>query len=321
MPALLAYARNHIDRRADLLTLYINRLQRHGRMEGKFCTIDVEYYRPPSYGRLMVRGAAGQKLTRVARRAAFGSHSVEIDASCCHPCLLAHTLNVHSLWDSTKFAYARQIHRLPERVASLPGHCRCQGGAHSYILWWSSQVRDSLPLKICDEVQKAATALLRTAQAQPLLDLYNDRPNPDFRFWPSCHLRKPSCWSLCTQRWGNTLMSCSTMAATSDAITCPQRLRSWMRVALVARHSFRCTWSPGLWSLMLYKWVRQHSEHQDAGGRSWRRSCRSNASPACTMRSPSCALTWTLVQLEKWTKMASSLPRTSTAMLCLRPKD
>ena len=248
---------------------------------------------------------------------------MEIDAPCCHPRLLARTLNVHNLWDSTKFPMLDKFTDYPNEWR------RCLAIADAKVelirIFYGGRPKFEIPflLKICDEVQKAATALLRTAQAQPLLDPCNDRPNPDFsRLSAFLSFEEAKLLELVHAKVGehvNVLLydgcyiRCNHMP-TKIAILDACR-------ACGAKHSFRCTWSPGLWSLMLYTWLRQHSEHQDAGGRSWRRSCRSNASPACTMRSPSCALAWTLAQLEKWTKMASSLPRTSTAMLCLRPKD
>ena len=47
-----------------------------------FSTSAMEYYKLPHYGRLLVRGPGGQKLTKEARCAAFGSHCAEIDAPC-----------------------------------------------------------------------------------------------------------------------------------------------------------------------------------------------------------------------------------------------
>ena len=72
--ALLVYADSKADRRHDLLEQYIARLQRHGRMEGNLCTIDVEYYKAPRYGRaievLLDRSSPGRPDTWHSARTA-----------------------------------------------------------------------------------------------------------------------------------------------------------------------------------------------------------------------------------------------------------
>ena len=51
----------------------------------------------------MARGPAGQKLTKEARHAAFGSICAEVDAACCHPRLLVRRLKWCELWELHKF--------------------------------------------------------------------------------------------------------------------------------------------------------------------------------------------------------------------------
>ena len=51
----------------------------------------------------MSRGLAGQKLTKEARRVAFGDMCCEVDAACCHPRLLVQRLKKLELWDPSRY--------------------------------------------------------------------------------------------------------------------------------------------------------------------------------------------------------------------------
>ncbi|CAE7726165.1 unnamed protein product [Symbiodinium sp. CCMP2592] len=186
LSALEAYARARTDRRQDLLDAYITRHRRDGFSHGDYSTIEVEYYRRQHYGRLISRGPSGQKLTREARYAAFSSHCVEVDAPCCHPRLLVQKLRDAGLWDEQKYSMLALV------VLHCNSWCQCLATYSDYTvmdakvelirIFYGGRPSIEAPflLKLCDEVQRAAVALLRTPEASWFSDLYGDRPNPEF---------------------------------------------------------------------------------------------------------------------------------------------
>ena len=101
--ALKQYMNLDVDRRPDMLKQYIDRHETHGAQDGIHSTISVEYYQQKHYGRYMSRGPPGQKLTKEARRVAFGDMCCEVDAACCHPRLLVQRLKKLELWDPSRY--------------------------------------------------------------------------------------------------------------------------------------------------------------------------------------------------------------------------
>ncbi|CAE7719899.1 unnamed protein product [Symbiodinium sp. CCMP2592] len=169
-----------------MLNAYIARHRRDGRSQGEYSIIEVEYYRRPHYGRMNSRGPSGQKLTREARDAAFSSHCVEVDAPCCHPRLLVHKLRSAGLWDDNKYPmlalfvlHYAQWHKC---LASYCDYTLDDAKVELIRIFYGGRPGIEAPflLRLCDEVQHAAVALLRTPEASLFTDLYGDRPNPEF---------------------------------------------------------------------------------------------------------------------------------------------
>ena len=179
--ALEEYAVHDTDRRHDLLRHYIQRHHALGTKVGSSSFLQVEYYKLPHYGRLLSRGPSGQKLTKEARAVAFGLDSAEVDAACCHPRLLVRKLQLLELWDETKRfvehyacwreAIAKYVD-IPVADAKVELIRIFYGGKPSFEAPWI--------LKLADEVQKAASCLLRHPDAAAWRELYSDRRNPEF---------------------------------------------------------------------------------------------------------------------------------------------
>ena len=165
--ALTKYSLARTDRRQSLLDAYLLRHHQHGERSGEFSTITVEYYKKPQYGRLLARGAAGQKLTREARAIAFGSHCGEADAPCCHPRLLKHKMTELGLWDKTKFPMLdRFVAHYKDWRSCIAEYCRIDmEDAKTEIIriFYGGKPSVEIPflIKLCDEVQQAAHLLLQ----------------------------------------------------------------------------------------------------------------------------------------------------------------
>ncbi|CAE7597628.1 unnamed protein product, partial [Symbiodinium sp. CCMP2592] len=184
--ALEDYAAHETDRRQDLLCHYLQRHRAMGTKMGSSSLLQVEYYKLPHYGRLLSRGPSGQKLTKEARTVAFDLDSAEVDAACCYPRLLVRKLQMFELWDETRFpmlnlfvehyaswreATAKYVD-IPVADAKMELIRIFYGGKPSFEAPWI--------LKLADEVQKAASCLLRHPEAAAWRDLYSDRRNPEF---------------------------------------------------------------------------------------------------------------------------------------------
>lgn len=186
LSTLEAYARARTDRRQDLLDAYLTRHRRDGFSNGDYSTIEVEYYSRPYYGRLIARGASGQKITREARMAAFSPHCVEIDAPCCHPRLLVQKLRDAGLWDDLKYPMLGLVvlhcNNWRQCLATYSDYTVTDAKVELIRIFYGGRPNIEAPflLKLCDEVQRAAVALLRTPEASWFSDLYGDRPNPEF---------------------------------------------------------------------------------------------------------------------------------------------
>ena len=184
--ALEDYAAHDTDRRHDLLRHYIQRHHALGTKVGSSSFLQVEYYKLLHYGRLLSRGPSGQKLTKEAWAVAFGLDSAEVDAACCHPRMLVRKLQLLELWDETRFP---MLNRFVEHYA-----CWCEAIA-KYVdipvadakvelirIFYGGKPSFEAPwiLKLADEVQKAASCLLRHPDAAAWRELYSDRRNPEF---------------------------------------------------------------------------------------------------------------------------------------------
>ena len=78
--ALRTYASSGNDRRQNILDAYIQKHVDSGHRDNEYSILPVEYYRLPHYGRALVRGLGGQKLTRLDWR-----HLAHIAQRSMHP--------------------------------------------------------------------------------------------------------------------------------------------------------------------------------------------------------------------------------------------
>ena len=186
MIALADYARAGTDRRDDLLRVYIQRHERDGNREGRLSVLHQEYYQQAHYGRCMARGPAGQKLTREARDAAFGSFCAEVDVACCHPRLLVARLQKCGFWDSRKFVmlslFTEHYRVWRKCLADYKQETIDFGKKELIRVFYGGRPSMEAPflLKLCDEVQRAADLLLGHSSAKTWSTLYADRRNPEF---------------------------------------------------------------------------------------------------------------------------------------------
>jgi len=134
----------------------------------------------------MVRGMAGQKLTKEARFAAFSRVCVEIDAPCCHPRLLHHKLDTCGLLDADQFPmlmnFVVNFDAWRQAIARYADVGIAEAKVEIIRIFYGGRPSLELPflLKLAAEVQKAATLLLRQTFAAPWQQIYGDRRNPEF---------------------------------------------------------------------------------------------------------------------------------------------
>ena len=108
------------------------------------------------------------------------------DAPCCHPRLLTHALSLHDLWEPEKYPMLDRFTDHPKAwrkcIADYADIPIAEAKVELIRLFYGGKPSVEAPflLKLCDEVQKAASALLRRPQARPFLGLYTDRSNPEF---------------------------------------------------------------------------------------------------------------------------------------------
>ena len=180
-----AYVLNGGDRRQQVVDAYLRRHELHGRKDGPWSTISVEYYNVPGYGRLLARGPGGQKLTREARAVAF-KHLVEIDAGCCHPRLLRRLLQKLGMWKVDEFA---MLNLFCEHYASWRKVLACYLDVDLDVaktdlirIFYGGKPSCDVPFlrKLGAEIQKAATQILQHEYSSKWLVMYCDRSNPDF---------------------------------------------------------------------------------------------------------------------------------------------
>ena len=184
--SLESYLNLGTDRRMEILEKYMARHQVSGIKDSHFSTAAMEYYKLPHYGRLLVRGPGGQKLTKEARHAAFGSHCAEIDAPCCHPRLLVLKLKTWYLWDANKFPMLKIfVEHYQAWRACLAKYMNVDvdvAKTELTRLFYGGKPTVELPflLKLADEIQLAAKTLLSHAGAMEVSELFSDRRNPEF---------------------------------------------------------------------------------------------------------------------------------------------
>ena len=162
----------------EILEKYMARHQVSGIKDSHFSTAAMEYYKLPHYGRLLVRGPGGQKLTKEARHAAFGSHCAEIDAPCCHPRLLVLKLKTWYLWDANKFPMLKIfVEHYQAWRACLAKYMNVDidvAETELTRLFYGGKPTVELPflLKLADEIQLAAKTLLSHAGAMEVSELF-----------------------------------------------------------------------------------------------------------------------------------------------------
>ncbi|CAE7371257.1 unnamed protein product, partial [Symbiodinium necroappetens] len=183
--ALKSYMQLNVDRRPEMLRQYLERHECHGHQSGKESIISVEYYQK-HYGRYMARGPSGQKLTKEARKVAFGGGCAEVDAACCHPRLLVRRLKRLDLWDSSKYVmlelFTDNFVAWRRCLAKYMDKSLDDAKTELIRIFYGGQPSVQAPflLKLCDEVQKAAEAILNHPSASAWAKLYSDRRNPEF---------------------------------------------------------------------------------------------------------------------------------------------
>ena len=184
--ALKSYMQLNVDRRPEMLRQYLERHECHGHQSGKESIISVEYYQQKHYGRYMARGPSGQKLTKEARKVAFGGGCAEVDAACCHPRLLVRRLKRLDLWDSSKYVmlelFTDNFVAWRRCLAKYMDKSLDDAKTELIRIFYGGQPSVQAPflLKLCDEVQKAAEAILNHPSASAWAKLYSDRRNPEF---------------------------------------------------------------------------------------------------------------------------------------------
>ena len=184
--AMKQYMQLNVDRRPEMLRQYVERHENYGRQDGSKSTISVEYYQQKHYGRYMGRGPSGQKLTKEARKIAFGAICAEVDAACCHPRLLARRLKKLDLWDPTKYAmldlFVNNFAAWRRCLAKYMDGSITDAKTELIRIFYGGRPSIHAPflLKLCQEVQTAAEALLGHHTASAWKNLYSDRLNPEF---------------------------------------------------------------------------------------------------------------------------------------------
>ncbi|CAE6915818.1 unnamed protein product [Symbiodinium sp. CCMP2592] len=133
-----------------------------------------------------VSSPAGQKLTREARDAAFGSFCAEVDVACCHPRLLVARLQKCGFWDPRKFVmlslFTENYRAWRKCLADYTQETMDFGKKELIRVFYGGRPSVEAPflLKLCDEVQRAADLLLGHGSAKTWSTLYADRRNPEF---------------------------------------------------------------------------------------------------------------------------------------------
>lgn len=183
---LTRYAALETDRRLPLLRSYLRRHASEGEQHGSMSSLKVEYYQAPTYGRLIARGPAGQKLTREAREIAFHGSYGEIDAPCCHPRLLRLQLQSLGLWDLQKYCllnmFCENYQAWRQVVAKYLEIDIKQAKVELIRIFYGGNPRCDIPWvrKLAHEVQTAATSILGHETSSKWLAHYADRANPEF---------------------------------------------------------------------------------------------------------------------------------------------
>ena len=183
---LKAYALQGVDRRQEMLERYIARHETAGLTSSDgMATVTVEYYTQPGYGRLLARGAAGQKLTREARAEAF-FHCSEVDAACCHPRLLQQKLFDLDVWSDGKYTilalFIKHYQAWRYCVADYMDVSVGQAKTELIRIFYGGKPSCEIPflMKLCAEVQTAALSIVHHPSSRMWRDLYSDRRNPEF---------------------------------------------------------------------------------------------------------------------------------------------
>ncbi|CAE7307333.1 unnamed protein product [Symbiodinium sp. CCMP2592] len=184
--SLCTYAALGTDRCQNILDAYVQKHIDSGHRDTEYSISPVEYYKLPHYGRSLVRRLGGQKLTREARKAAFETHCAEIDVPCCHPRLLVQKLMLYNLWDADKYPmlnlFVENFQAWRKCLAEYMEAPMDVAKTELIRIFYGGKPTVEIPflLKLCAEVQQAATVLLQHPESMEFSALFADRRNPEF---------------------------------------------------------------------------------------------------------------------------------------------
>ena len=181
---LQSYADKSTDRRIPLLQAYLTRCRFVN--EGQCAsTMTVNYHTKEIYGRAFVRGAAGEKFIREARKIAFSAYT-EVDATCCHLRLIRVLLKQTGIYTEERFGMIDTVCDYPlvwrEALAEYLDVAVDVAKVELLEIFHGARPPLQLPfvLKLVSEVQYAVRCILATPEYSIYKLHYGDRPSPDY---------------------------------------------------------------------------------------------------------------------------------------------